>query len=99
MNLLSHSEFMNYFLVRPLSVEIIFSNQPLSADRGYDIECMAVGSRPASKITWWMGGIELSGHTQTVCILSAHFFFNFSDAFLLFTYHINRIRMIKMTMH
>lgn len=57
---------MTLFSVRPLSVEIMFSNQPLSADRGYDIECMAVGSRPASKITWWMGGIELSGHTQTV---------------------------------
>ncbi|KAG4069528.1 hypothetical protein HA402_006894, partial [Bradysia odoriphaga] len=52
--------------LRPLSVEIVFSSQPLSADRGYDIECMAIGSRPASKITWWMGGIELSGHTQTV---------------------------------
>lgn len=56
--------------MRPLSVEIIFSNQPLSADRAYDIECIAVGSRPASKITWWMGGIELSGHTQTVSILN-----------------------------
>lgn len=63
--------------MRPLSVDIIFSNQPLSADRGYDIECMAVGSRPASKITWWMGGIELSGHTQTVRIQNHQYFLNY----------------------
>lgn len=52
--------------VRPLSVDILFNNQPLSADRNYEIECQAIGSRPPSKITWWMGDIELSGHTQKV---------------------------------
>lgn len=55
-----------FFAVRPLSVEILFSNQPLSSDRNYQIECEAIGSRPPAKITWWMGGIELTGHTQKV---------------------------------
>lgn len=55
-----------FFAVRPLSVEILFNNQPLSSDRNYQIECEAVGSRPPAKITWWMGGIELTGHTQKV---------------------------------
>lgn len=52
--------------MRPISAEILFSNQPLSADRLYQFECEAIGSRPPAKITWWMGGIEMSGHTQKV---------------------------------
>lgn len=52
--------------MRPLSVDIMFNNQPLSADRNYEIECQAIGSRPPAKITWWMSGIELAGHTQKV---------------------------------
>lgn len=45
--------------VRPLEVEILFNNQPLSADRQYEVECQAIGSRPPSVITWWMNGIAL----------------------------------------
>lgn len=63
------SVFFIFFLriaVRPLSVDILFNNQPLSADRNYELECQAIGSRPPSKITWWLGGIELTGHTQKV---------------------------------
>lgn len=53
--------------MRPLEVEILFANQPLSADRKYEIQCDAYGSRPAAKITWWMGGDgELNGHQQKV---------------------------------
>lgn len=52
--------------MRPLSVDILFNNQPLSADRNYEIECQAIGSRPPAKITWWMSGIEQTGHTQKV---------------------------------
>lgn len=55
-----------FFLVRPLSVELLFGVQPLSADRKYEIQCQAIGSRPPAKITWWMGGLELLGHTQKV---------------------------------
>lgn len=52
--------------MRPLSVEIMFPNQPLSSDRGYEVDCEAVGSRPPAKITWWMDGIELKSHSQKV---------------------------------
>lgn len=45
--------------VRPLEVNILFSNQPLSADRQYEVECEAIGSRPPSIITWWMNNIAL----------------------------------------
>lgn len=49
----------SWILVRPLEVEILFNNQPLSADRQYEVECQAIGSRPPSVITWWMNGIAL----------------------------------------
>lgn len=49
----------NSFTVRPLEVEILFNNQPLSADRQYEVECQAIGSRPPSVITWWMNEIAL----------------------------------------
>lgn len=45
-------------------MEILFSNQPLSADRNYEVQCQAIGSRPPAKLTWWMGGMELSGLTK-----------------------------------
>ncbi|XP_055377463.1 uncharacterized protein LOC129609527 isoform X2 [Condylostylus longicornis] len=45
--------------LRPLQVEISFNNQPMSADRKYEIECQAIGSRPPAKITWWMDNTEL----------------------------------------
>ncbi|XP_001990582.2 uncharacterized protein LOC6563737 [Drosophila grimshawi] len=52
--------------LRPLLVEISFNNQPMSADRKYEIECQAIGSRPPAKITWWMGNLEMHGHSQKV---------------------------------
>lgn len=55
--------------VRPLTVEILFNNQPLSADRRYEIECQAIGSRPPAKISWWLGDIELPNHFPKVWIL------------------------------
>lgn len=45
--------------VRPLEVNILFNNQPLSADRQYEVQCEAIGSRPPSIITWWMNNIAL----------------------------------------
>lgn len=47
-------------------VDISFNNQPMSADRKYEIECQAIGSRPPAKITWWMGKIELHAFNQKV---------------------------------
>ncbi|XP_037924795.1 synaptogenesis protein syg-2 isoform X2 [Hermetia illucens] len=52
--------------LRPLMVDISFNNQPMSADRKYEIECQAIGSRPPAKITWWMGKTELHAFNQKV---------------------------------
>uniref|UniRef100_A0A1B0GHI9 Ig-like domain-containing protein n=1 Tax=Lutzomyia longipalpis TaxID=7200 RepID=A0A1B0GHI9_LUTLO len=52
--------------LRPLSVEILFGNQPLSADRRYEVQCQTVGSRPPGKITWWMSGVELKASNVKV---------------------------------
>lgn len=38
----------------------------MSADRKYEVECQAVGSRPPAKISWWMGNVELFAHNQKV---------------------------------
>lgn len=52
--------------MRPLSVDILLNNQPLSADRTYDIECQAIGSKPSAKITWWMNGVQLRNFKEKV---------------------------------
>ncbi|XP_050301674.1 nephrin isoform X2 [Anthonomus grandis grandis] len=44
---------------RPLTTEILSSNQPFSADRKYDVPCQTWGSRPPAKIAWIMDGKEL----------------------------------------
>uniref|UniRef100_A0A182P5P0 Ig-like domain-containing protein n=1 Tax=Anopheles epiroticus TaxID=199890 RepID=A0A182P5P0_9DIPT len=51
--------------LRPLAVEIINGSSPLSADRRYIVQCQSVGSRPPAKITWWMGGVQLTATNQT----------------------------------
>lgn len=53
--------------MRPLSVDILLNNQPLSSDRTYDIECQAIGSKPSAKITWWMNGVQLRSFREKVC--------------------------------
>ncbi|XP_026479796.1 synaptogenesis protein syg-2 [Ctenocephalides felis] len=50
--------------LRPLSVEITNNPQPLSAGRSYEIPCQSVGSRPPVRITWSLGGTDLSTHVQ-----------------------------------
>jgi hypothetical protein len=59
-------------LVRPLEVEIVFNNNmPLSADRKYEVQCEAIGSRPPSLLTWWMAGIPLLAQPAKVNLLFA----------------------------
>lgn len=55
--------------MRPLEVEILFNNQPLSADRQYEVECQAIGSRPPSVITWWMNGMALVAQPTKVIVV------------------------------
>lgn len=52
--------------VRALEVDILFSNQPLSADRQYEVQCQTTGSRPPSIITWWMNGVALVAQPSKV---------------------------------
>lgn len=51
-------------------MEILNSNNPLSADRKYEIPCQTFGSRPPAEISWWLDGKELAApaynHTQKV---------------------------------
>ncbi|KAL1460941.1 hypothetical protein WDU94_012875 [Cyamophila willieti] len=60
----STSVKLNIFL-KPLKVEILGNQNPLSADRTYKLECQSIGSRPAAKITWWLNTKELTNHTQS----------------------------------
>ncbi|KAI5740407.1 hypothetical protein M8J76_003529 [Diaphorina citri] len=52
--------------LKPLKVEILGNQNPLSADRTYKLECQSIGSRPAAKITWWLNTKQLYNHTQTI---------------------------------
>ena len=45
--------------VRPLTVNLLGTNNPLSVGVTYQLTCQSVGSRPAATITWWMGGQKL----------------------------------------
>ena len=45
--------------VRPLTVHLLGTNNPLSVGVTYQLTCQSVGSRPAATITWWMGGEKL----------------------------------------
>ena len=64
--------FSVFFSVKPLSVSILSSNQPLSADRKYNISCQAVGSRPPANITWWMDAKALDSNVEKVrkCLIN-----------------------------
>lgn len=64
---IANKTFINLIAVRPLSVDILLNNQPLSSDRMYDIECQAIGSKPTAKITWWMNGVQLRSFREKVC--------------------------------
>ncbi|XP_068084809.1 synaptogenesis protein syg-1-like [Anabrus simplex] len=51
---------------KPLSATILSSNQPLSADRKYEIVCQSVGSRPPAKISWWIDNQGLDNCVEKV---------------------------------
>ncbi|KAL5283989.1 hypothetical protein ACFFRR_006326 [Megaselia abdita] len=45
--------------LKPLSVVISTKEKNVSADKTYDVECKASGSKPAAVITWWKGNKQL----------------------------------------
>ncbi|XP_075221992.1 nephrin-like, partial [Lycorma delicatula] len=51
---------------KPLSAQILSSDQPLSVDRKYNITCQAIGSRPPAKVSWWIDGRKLEHFNETV---------------------------------
>jgi len=55
--------------VKPLSVKILSSNNPLSADREITLSCQSVGSTPPAVITWWKDNKQLHNATEKVSIL------------------------------
>ena len=52
--------------VKPLSVKILGSREPLSAGKEYELVCQSIGARPPATITWWLGGEQLTNATSTV---------------------------------
>lgn len=43
----------------PVDVRIVADEQPLTAQRKYDLVCEAIGSRPHAKLTWWKNNSRL----------------------------------------
>jgi hypothetical protein len=52
--------------VRPLSVRIIQDLKFMSTKQNYDLRCEVRGSRPAAKISWWLGSMQLTNTTEAV---------------------------------
>lgn len=50
--------------VKPLGVEIISREQPLSVGRKSELWCKTTGARPPATINWWLGGKKLDAHTK-----------------------------------
>ncbi|XP_043241732.1 hemicentin-2-like isoform X2 [Amphibalanus amphitrite] len=46
-------------LLRPLTVNMMGVNRPLSVGTTYQLSCESAGSRPAASITWWLGSQKL----------------------------------------
>ncbi|CAG4973653.1 unnamed protein product [Parnassius apollo] len=50
--------------LRPLTVEILSREQPLSVGRKAELWCKSTGARPPVIITWWLGGKKLNSETK-----------------------------------
>lgn len=51
--------FIHLFSVRPLLVEILAREQPLSVGQEAELACRAVGARPPAIITWWLNDKQM----------------------------------------
>lgn len=45
--------------MRPLLVEILAREQPLSVGQEAELACRAVGARPPAIITWWLNDKQI----------------------------------------
>lgn len=58
------------FTVKPVAVNILNKEKQISADKKYEVECKAVGSRPEATITWWKGSRQVHKMAKTVTRVS-----------------------------
>ena len=56
----------HFFSVKPVSVKILGSREPLSAGREYEIVCQSSKGRPPAVITWYLDGVKLINATPAV---------------------------------
>ena len=64
------------FTVRPLSVKIMKDLKFMSTKQKYDLKCEVRGSRPAAKISWWLGSTLLTNTSEMVIYLMNIFLFS-----------------------
>lgn len=60
--------------VRPLTVKIIQDLKFMSTKQSYDLRCEVRGSRPAPRISWWLGSSKLTDTKESVGIAGGSFF-------------------------
>lgn len=51
--------------MKPVEARITSARRTLSAGRRSELECVATGSRPAARITWWLGTTQLSNTSES----------------------------------
>ncbi|XP_046401611.1 B-cell receptor CD22-like [Ischnura elegans] len=50
--------------LKPVAVHILTKEKHVSADKRYEVECKATGSRPEAVITWWKGSRQIKRITK-----------------------------------
>lgn len=56
--------------MKPVDVQILNKEKQISADKKYEVECKATGSRPEATITWWKGSRQVHKLAKTVSRVS-----------------------------
>jgi hypothetical protein len=57
---------LSYSTVRPLTVKIKQDLKFMSTKQSYDLLCEVRGSRPAPRVSWWLGSVQLTASKETV---------------------------------
>lgn len=52
--------------MRPLTIDIIKPDKPLSANREHEIRCRTTGSRPPPRMSWFKGSIRLTNNKEFI---------------------------------
>ncbi|KAK9497542.1 hypothetical protein O3M35_004243 [Rhynocoris fuscipes] len=52
--------------LKPIAVDILNKERHISADKRYDVECKARGSRPEAVVTWWKGSRQIKRIAKNV---------------------------------